>query len=148
MPLGLAPLTGRDTELSLLKDRWEQAQEGMGQVVLVVGEAGLGKSPPCADTRAACAGPWERRCLGSVGRIRERVGRPGLCQLSSGGAQNNSRTRSFILWPIIWSASSGPDAIRHRRLASTDWRGIWMLVICGRPEVVGAICQIAFAATR
>ena len=27
------PLTGRDTELSLLRDRWEQAQEGMGQVV-------------------------------------------------------------------------------------------------------------------
>ena len=44
VPLGLAPLTGRDTELSLLKDRWEQAQEGMGQVVLVIGEAGLGKS--------------------------------------------------------------------------------------------------------
>ncbi len=38
------PLTGRDTELSLLKDRWEQAQEGMGQFVLVIGEAGLGKS--------------------------------------------------------------------------------------------------------
>ena len=38
------PLTGRDTELSLLEDRWEQAQEGMGQVVLVIGEAGLGKS--------------------------------------------------------------------------------------------------------
>jgi hypothetical protein len=29
VPLGLAPLTGRDTELSLLKDRWEQAQEGV-----------------------------------------------------------------------------------------------------------------------
>ena len=28
-PLRLAPLTGRDTELSLLKDRWEQAQEGV-----------------------------------------------------------------------------------------------------------------------
>ena len=35
---------GRDTELGLLGDRWEQAQEGMGQVVLVIGEAGLGKS--------------------------------------------------------------------------------------------------------
>ena len=40
----LTPLTGRDNEISLLKDRWEQAQEGMGQVVLLVGEAGLGKS--------------------------------------------------------------------------------------------------------
>jgi energy-coupling factor transporter ATP-binding protein EcfA2 len=43
-PFVLSPLMGRDTELSLLKDRWEQAQEGMGQVLLVVGEAGLGKS--------------------------------------------------------------------------------------------------------
>jgi predicted ATPase/energy-coupling factor transporter ATP-binding protein EcfA2 len=43
-PYAPTPLTGRDTEFGLLKDRWEQAQEGMGQVVLVVGEAGLGKS--------------------------------------------------------------------------------------------------------
>ncbi|HET6407350.1 MAG TPA: AAA family ATPase, partial [Chthoniobacteraceae bacterium] len=40
----LTPLTGRDTEVSLLADRWEQAHDGMGQVVLIVGEAGLGKS--------------------------------------------------------------------------------------------------------
>ena len=43
-PTGLTPLTGRDHEVSLLKDRWEQAQEGMGQVVLLIGEPGLGKS--------------------------------------------------------------------------------------------------------
>lgn len=43
-PTGLTPLTGRDHEISLLMDRWEQAQEGMGQVVLLVGEPGLGKS--------------------------------------------------------------------------------------------------------
>jgi predicted ATPase len=28
----------------LLKDRWEQAQERLGQIILIVGEAGLGKS--------------------------------------------------------------------------------------------------------
>ena len=42
--VGLTPLTGRDQEISLLKDRWEHAQEGTGQVVLLIGEAGLGKS--------------------------------------------------------------------------------------------------------
>jgi serine/threonine protein kinase/predicted ATPase len=41
---GPSPLIGRDHEISLLKDRWEQAQEGMGQVVLLVGEPGMGKS--------------------------------------------------------------------------------------------------------
>jgi class 3 adenylate cyclase/predicted ATPase len=40
----LTPLTGRDHEVSLLLDRWGQAREGMGQVVLLVGEPGLGKS--------------------------------------------------------------------------------------------------------
>jgi serine/threonine protein kinase/predicted ATPase len=43
-PAQLSPLIGRDHEISLLKDRWELAQEGMGQVVLLVGEPGLGKS--------------------------------------------------------------------------------------------------------
>ena len=41
---GLTPLVGRDHEVSLLLDRWEQAREGMGQVVLLVGEPGVGKS--------------------------------------------------------------------------------------------------------
>jgi predicted ATPase/class 3 adenylate cyclase len=40
----LAPLIGRDHEVSLLLDRWEQSREGPGQVVLLVGEPGLGKS--------------------------------------------------------------------------------------------------------
>ena len=43
-PAELSPLTGRDQEVGLLKDRWDQAKEGMGQVVLLIGEPGLGKS--------------------------------------------------------------------------------------------------------
>jgi serine/threonine protein kinase/tetratricopeptide (TPR) repeat protein len=41
---GLTPLVGRDTEVGVLKDLWEQANDGLGQVVCVIGEAGLGKS--------------------------------------------------------------------------------------------------------
>ena len=43
-PAELSPLTGRDREVGLLRDRWDQAREGMGQVVLLIGEPGLGKS--------------------------------------------------------------------------------------------------------
>ncbi len=43
-PGNLSPLVGRDTELLILKDRWEQAQDGLGQIVLLIGDAGLGKS--------------------------------------------------------------------------------------------------------
>jgi class 3 adenylate cyclase/tetratricopeptide (TPR) repeat protein len=41
---GLTPLVGRDEELALLRRRWRQAQDGEGQVVLLSGEPGIGKS--------------------------------------------------------------------------------------------------------
>lgn len=41
---GLTPLIGRDLEVGLLQHRWQQAGEGIGQTVLLVGEAGIGKS--------------------------------------------------------------------------------------------------------
>src|SRR5262245_34260226 len=41
---GLTPLVGREQEVGLLLERWEQVKEGMGQVVLLSGEAGIGKS--------------------------------------------------------------------------------------------------------
>jgi predicted ATPase len=40
----LTPLVGRDEELGLLRRRWEQAKAGEGQVVLLTGEPGIGKS--------------------------------------------------------------------------------------------------------
>jgi class 3 adenylate cyclase/predicted ATPase len=40
----LLPLIGRDEEMELLLRRWERAKSGEGQVVLLSGEAGIGKS--------------------------------------------------------------------------------------------------------
>ena len=40
----MTPLIGRDEELDLLLRRWRQAKEGEGQLVLLSGEAGIGKS--------------------------------------------------------------------------------------------------------
>jgi class 3 adenylate cyclase/predicted ATPase len=40
----LTPLIGRDEEIDLLLRRWARAKAGDGQIVLVCGEAGLGKS--------------------------------------------------------------------------------------------------------
>jgi class 3 adenylate cyclase len=41
---GLTPLVGREEELELLLRRWARAKTGEGQVVLLSGEAGIGKS--------------------------------------------------------------------------------------------------------
>jgi hypothetical protein len=43
-PRGLTPLVGRESEVGLLLERWEQAKVGHGQVVLLTGDAGIGKS--------------------------------------------------------------------------------------------------------
>ena len=40
----LTAFTGRRHEVGLLHDRWRQVQEGAGQVVLISGEPGIGKS--------------------------------------------------------------------------------------------------------
>jgi class 3 adenylate cyclase/predicted ATPase/ABC-type transport system involved in cytochrome c biogenesis ATPase subunit len=40
----LTPFVGREAELAVLRERWEQVKEGMGQVVLLHGESGIGKS--------------------------------------------------------------------------------------------------------
>jgi class 3 adenylate cyclase/DNA-binding winged helix-turn-helix (wHTH) protein/tetratricopeptide (TPR) repeat protein len=41
---GLTLLVGREEEVEFLLERWEHAKEGLGQVVVLSGEAGIGKS--------------------------------------------------------------------------------------------------------
>ena len=40
----LTPLVGREEEIAMLTRRWERARQGDGQLVMIVGEPGLGKS--------------------------------------------------------------------------------------------------------
>ena len=41
---GWTPLVGREQEIGRLRERWAQVKEGVGQVVLLSGAAGMGKS--------------------------------------------------------------------------------------------------------
>ena len=52
---GLTPLVGREEELQLLRRRWEQAKGGEGQVVLLCGEPGIGKSRMVQTVRECVA---------------------------------------------------------------------------------------------
>ena len=48
---GMTPFVGREHEVALLLDRWRDATEGEGQVALLSGEAGIGKSRILAALR-------------------------------------------------------------------------------------------------
>ncbi len=52
---GLTPLVGRTRHLAFLRERWERTTGGQGQVVSLVGEAGMGKSRLAYELRRALA---------------------------------------------------------------------------------------------
>jgi predicted ATPase len=78
-PRGLTPLVGREQEVGLLLERWTQSTEGHGQVVLLSGEAGIGKSR-------------------LVEALRERVGRAGATWLTFRCSPYHTHS---ALYPVI-----------------------------------------------
>ncbi len=85
-PSALTPLTGRDHEFSLLKDRWEQVRAGACQVIQLVGEPGLGKSR-------------------LVHALKECVEQPSAALTPAPGATPASSRRSSKLSIIEWRCS-------------------------------------------
>jgi class 3 adenylate cyclase/predicted ATPase len=60
---GLTPMVGREEEIGLLLKRWRLTKEGEGQVVLLSGEAGVGKSRILRGFRERLDGEPHNRVL-------------------------------------------------------------------------------------
>jgi class 3 adenylate cyclase/predicted ATPase len=58
---GLTPLVGREQEIGLLRDRWMQAKAGNGQIVLLCGEGGIGKSRLLQELKEQVTGEEQRK---------------------------------------------------------------------------------------
>jgi len=100
----LTTLVGRQHEVNLLLDRWEQARAGEGQAVLLAGEAGIGKSRITQVLRA---------------RISEE-------RHTDLRYQCSPHYQSTALPPTSpnWNAPRGSPRAMTRKRGSTSWRRI------------------------
>jgi hypothetical protein len=109
----LTPLVGRDDEMTMLLRRWERARLGDGQLVMIVGEPGLGKS---ACSRNFIPGSLTLHTPGSSGAARSFC-RTRHCTRSPNGAGRASAAPTFAP-----SAGSRSWRVRWRRSSSTTPR--------------------------
>ena len=84
---GLTSFVGREDELRSLMNRWERALDGEGQVALIVGEAGIGKSRLVQRFREQITGTphtWVEVAPERFSRTRPSIRSPRCCGKSLG----------------------------------------------------------------
>ena len=146
----LTPLVGRDEEIAMLTRRWERVRQGGGQLTLIVGEPGLGKSrlieefhsrlsdTPHTWVEWSCSqllqntplhpiAEWGRQRFGGADTPAERR----LADLETSLAQVNleSAENAPLLAPLLDIPLSkervstlAPEELRRRQLAAlTNW---------------------------
>jgi IstB-like ATP binding protein/Adenylate and Guanylate cyclase catalytic domain/AAA ATPase domain len=105
----------REEELSLIGRRWERALKGEGQLVLIVGEPGLGKSRLIDEFRRRLADTphtWRSGAPPSSSRIRRRTRSPTGAGSGSGALTS---PRSGVL-PTLETRSRSLDWTRPKML--------------------------------
>jgi class 3 adenylate cyclase/tetratricopeptide (TPR) repeat protein len=108
----LTPLVGREEEIELLLRRWERAKAGEGQVVLVCGEPGIGKSRVAATLRGRIeAQPHVRLRYFCSPHHRDSVLYPFIAQLeyAAGFTRDDSAEAKFAKLEALLEQSGGND---------------------------------------
>jgi adenylate cyclase len=85
------PMVGRQAELALIEEKLAMARQGQGQVVSVIGEAGMGKSRLLAE-------------------VLQQVRANGLT-IYGGECQSYGIQSSYLVWHSIWQAFFGLDSM-------------------------------------
>ena len=160
----LTPLIGREEEIDLLMRRWKRARNGDGQLVLIVGEPGLGKSRLIEEFHAklsetphtwaefSCSqllqntplhpiADWGRQRFGSADMAAEKR----LADLENTLAlvKLDPLENATLLAPLLdiplpadRALALPPEELRRRQLAAlTNW---WMTGARAQPAVTGS----------
>ena len=146
----LTPLVGRDDEMAMLLRRWDRARQGDGQLVMIVGEPGLGKSrlieefhaqltdPPHTWVEWSCSqllqntplhpiAEWGRQRFGGADVPAERRLtdlESSLAQVKLDPAENASLLAPLLDIPLPKerAPAMAPEELRRRQLAAlTNW---------------------------
>ena len=117
---GLTPLVGREVEVALLHDRWAQVTEGLGQVVCISGEAGIGKSR-------------------LVQVLKDHVAREPHVRWEGRGSPYYQHTAFYPLIDL-WSASSTSNARRPR---TRNWRKLEQALAPSRLPLADTVPLVA-----
>jgi len=146
----LTPLVGRDDEMAMVLRRWERARQGDGQLVMIVGEPGLGKSRLIEEFHArlsdtphtwvewSCSqllqntplhpiAEWGRQRFGGADVPAERrlaELESSLAQVKLDPAENGSLLAPLLDIPLPQARlpALAPEELRRRQLAAlTNW---------------------------
>jgi len=122
-----APLVGREEEIELLLRRWAQAQSGEGRVVLLSGEAGIGKSR-------------------LVGALQERLrGEPHLALLCFASPHHTDTTLFPIIAQLERAAGFARDATAELKMARLQ---ALLAEGSGKPEEIELIADLLSLPSR
>jgi class 3 adenylate cyclase len=106
------PLVGRDEEISLLLRRWEQAKAGEGQIVLVSGEPGIGKSRIAETIGERLVGEPHTRLRYFCSPHQDSALHPAIRQLERAAGLQREDTAEVRLDKLEALLSSGTNELR------------------------------------
>lgn len=112
--IGLMPFVGREEETALLRNRWQRIEEGDGQVVVITGEAGIGKSRLTEEFRASIAAePHVRVSYQCLPHYQNSAFYPVIAQLERAagiGHRHNSAEKLDLLDSLLRRFAKPDDA--------------------------------------
>ena len=128
---GAAPMVGREEELELLLRRWRRAAAGEGQVVLLRGEAGIGKSRLTAALQEALAGEEHETLVlfcspqHADSALWPVVGTAGACRSPRAGRRSGRASGSKLEALLLPLDPPAEDVALVADLLSVDTLGRW-----------------------